>query len=80
MCCGRTFTSFDGPEGPGVVIVNESFARQYLPDREAVGALIRVSTRSAESTTMSFRFALPMSTIANRPLSPWEGECRGKFG
>lgn len=34
---GRTFTSFDGPEAPGVMIVNETFARQYLPKRTAVG-------------------------------------------
>ena len=39
---GRTFTSFDRADAPGVLIVNESFARQYLPDRETVGTTIMV--------------------------------------
>jgi predicted permease len=37
---GRTFTSFDGPDAPGALIVNESFVRQYLPDHAAVGTTI----------------------------------------
>lgn len=42
---GRSFSSTDRSEGPGVVVVNEAFVRQYLPaDRPAVGrTLIRNS-------------------------------------
>ena len=34
---GRDFTAFDGPQAPGVAIVNETFARRYLADRQPVG-------------------------------------------
>jgi predicted permease len=37
---GRWFTSFDGREAPGVVIVNESFVRQRLPEDEPVGTTV----------------------------------------
>ena len=33
---GRAFTAFDGPQSPGVVIVNESLARRFLADRASV--------------------------------------------
>jgi putative ABC transport system permease protein len=34
---GRDFTDFDSAEAPGVVAVNESFARRYLPSLNSVG-------------------------------------------
>ena len=34
---GRLFTAHDGPKGEPVVLVNETFARRYLPGEEAVG-------------------------------------------
>jgi putative ABC transport system permease protein len=37
---GRALTSQDTPEAPPVVVVNESFARRYLPDRRAVGQVL----------------------------------------
>lgn len=43
---GRDFTAFDGPDRPGVVIVNETFARRYLGTREPVGSGIRVFARA----------------------------------
>jgi predicted permease len=36
LTAGRTFTAFDRPDSRGVVIVNDSFAKQYLGDRPAV--------------------------------------------
>lgn len=39
---GRQFTSFDEPDTPGVVIVNESFRRQYLGGREAMGTHLSI--------------------------------------
>ena len=38
---GRAFTAFDNKDSIGVVIVNESFARRYLNDANAVGATVR---------------------------------------
>ena len=39
---GRDFSSADGPDTEGVVIVNESLARQYWPQQDPVGQEIRV--------------------------------------
>jgi putative ABC transport system permease protein len=41
MAGGRTFTAFDNRDAVGAVIVNESFARRYLADRNPVGQVIR---------------------------------------
>ena len=37
---GRLFTAFDGADAAGVVVVNETFARRYLPEGRAVGTVI----------------------------------------
>jgi predicted permease len=42
LSAGRAFSAFDGPDGAGVVIVNDSFARRYLSDGPAVGRVIRL--------------------------------------
>ena len=38
---GRDFTSADGPNSPGVALINESLARRYWPDEDPVGKQIR---------------------------------------
>jgi putative ABC transport system permease protein len=38
---GRSFTAFDNKDGAGAVVVNETFARRYLNDQDAVGQVIR---------------------------------------
>ena len=38
---GRGFTAFDKRDSPGVVIVNESFARRYLAEGDPVGQTVR---------------------------------------
>src|SRR5688572_20638100 len=40
---GRFFTEGDQFDGPGVVIVNQSFARKWFPNQEAVGKRITFS-------------------------------------
>ena len=37
---GRDFAAFDGPDAIGAVVVNETFARRYLADREPVGTTL----------------------------------------
>jgi predicted permease len=37
LLAGRTFEAQDGPEAPGVVVVNRSLARRFWPNESAVG-------------------------------------------
>ena len=39
---GRDFESSDGPDAQGVAIVNETLARRYWPNEDAVGKQIRL--------------------------------------
>lgn len=39
---GRDFAAFDGPDVPGVVVVNETFARRYLASRPPVGTMLTI--------------------------------------
>ena len=39
---GRIFTSADGPESPGVAIVNEALARRLVPGGDALGRKLRI--------------------------------------
>ena len=41
MLRGRAFTDFDNKDSAGAVIVNESFAKRYLSDGDAVGKVLR---------------------------------------
>ena len=45
---GRIFGPQDTPEAPPAVIVNETMARRYWPNRSPIGARIRVSPHTAE--------------------------------
>jgi predicted permease len=42
---GRTFTDADNAAGPPVVIVNETFARQYWPGQSPVGKKVAIGRR-----------------------------------
>ena len=39
---GRAFTSADGPEAPGVAMINEAMAERYWPNQNPVGQRIRL--------------------------------------
>jgi predicted permease len=39
---GRDFSSADGPDAPGVAIVNETLSRRWFPDGEALGRRLHV--------------------------------------
>jgi len=38
---GRGFAATDTPESPGVVVINEAFARKYWPDQDPIGKRFR---------------------------------------
>jgi putative ABC transport system permease protein len=40
---GRDITAADGPAGPNVALVNETFARHYFPDRDPIGERVQVA-------------------------------------
>ena len=42
---GRVFTSADQPQSPPVIIVNETFARQYWPNENALGRHVFIGRR-----------------------------------
>jgi predicted permease len=65
---GRNFTSSDTPKSPGVVIVNESFARKYWPGESAVGKAIH--TRSIDGPTFEIVGVVAdhkVSTVGEKP-------------
>ena len=70
IASGRTFTAFDGAEALGVVVVNESFARQYLPAGRAVGTVIKLTATgigplgvNLRATTAQTHDGLPFEVI-----------------
>src|SRR5690606_21770684 len=45
---GRLLSAWDRQGSPNVVVINESMARQYFPDRDAVGQRIQLGTEPAD--------------------------------
>lgn len=41
LVAGRDFSSGDGVKGPGVMIVNEAFAKKYFPGESAIGKHVK---------------------------------------
>lgn len=56
---GRAFTSADGPEAPGVAIINEAMAERYWPNQNPVGERIRLD------------FATPLTPWDPQPHPGW---------
>ena len=46
LIAGRTFTSWDDSDHPGVAIVNQTLARRHWPGLDPVGRRIRISSQS----------------------------------
>ena len=49
---GRVFGTGDGPEGPPVAVVNESFARRLFPGEDVLGRRIQFGTSGGPWTTI----------------------------
>ena len=46
---GRNFSSTDAPDSPGVIIVNQAFARRFWPSETAVGRRVRRNTADGKA-------------------------------
>jgi putative ABC transport system permease protein len=49
MRAGRTFTNDDNATAPSVIVVNETFARQFWPGQSAVGKKVIIGRKQAPS-------------------------------
>ncbi len=49
---GRDFTADDRKDAPGVVIVNEAFARRFWPGQDPIGKRLRISDENAPYLTV----------------------------
>jgi putative ABC transport system permease protein len=56
LLAGRTFLPSDNAESSGVAIVNETFAKRFLPNRDAVGQRIRFPENILVATSPTFQF------------------------
>ncbi|MGB6485015.1 MAG: FtsX-like permease family protein [Candidatus Acidiferrales bacterium] len=64
LLAGRSFTSQDGAKGtPGVVIVNEAFAKAYFPDRPAIGGHLCLCYPFASGNVTASGANLSWSTV-----------------
>ena len=84
LVLGRSFTNRDTPEAPGVVVVNEVFARRFLAGRNAVGQVLLSSAGGIGplgANLMRVRPAQPRPAGAPPPqLPPTRFEIVGVVG
>jgi predicted permease len=50
LLAGRDFTVHDGPDAPGVMIVDEVFARRYWPDQDPIGKHVTLTSSMRQGT------------------------------
>jgi putative ABC transport system permease protein len=67
---GRAFTPFDNADGLAVVVVNESFARRYLPDGRAVGRKFLTWATGIGPLGLNLKRARPAPPPGQPPLPP----------
>jgi putative ABC transport system permease protein len=65
---GRTFTPFDTPKSTPVVVVNESFATQFLSGRPAVGRFVLTSATGIGPLGLNLMRARPAPPPGAPPL------------
>jgi hypothetical protein len=52
LLAGRDFTVHDGPGAPGVMIINEVFARRYWPDQDPIGKHVTLTSTMRQATSV----------------------------
>jgi putative ABC transport system permease protein len=67
---GRAFTERDTPKAPGVIIINQEFARKYFPGEEAIGKRIKPGISTLDDDKKEFREVVGVvGDVRNRNLS-----------
>ncbi len=66
---GRDFTERDDKQAPGVVIVNQAFARKFFPGEDPIGKHIRPGISTDESKPVMREIVGVVADVKNRNLS-----------
>jgi putative ABC transport system permease protein len=66
---GRDFTERDDAKAPGVIIVNEAFARKFFPDEDPIGKRIRPGISTTVAKPEMREIVGVVADVRNRNLS-----------
>jgi putative ABC transport system permease protein len=66
---GRDFTERDGENAPGVIIVNQAFARKFFPNEDPIGKRIKPGISAGEKKPEWREIVGVVSDVRNRNLS-----------
>ena len=69
MLKGREFNEHDGVKAPGVVIVNQAFAKKFFPNEDPVGKRIKPGISTTDDDTVWREIVGVVSDVRNRNLS-----------
>ncbi|MDX6304394.1 MAG: putative transport system permease protein [Blastocatellia bacterium] len=66
---GRDFTERDDAKAPGVIIVNEAFARKFFPNEDPIGKRIKPGISTDENKPVMREIIGVVADVRNRDLS-----------
>ncbi|MEP6819182.1 MAG: ABC transporter permease [bacterium] len=66
---GRAFNQFDGEKAPGVIIVNQTFAKKYFPNEDPIGKRIKPGISTGEKKPDWREIIGVVADVRNRNLS-----------
>jgi putative ABC transport system permease protein len=66
---GRDFTERDNKQGPGVIIVNEAFAKEHFPNEDPLGKRIKPSISTDENKPVMREIIGVVADVKNHNLS-----------
>jgi len=66
---GRDFTERDDAKAPGVIIVNEAFARKFFPNEDPIGKRIKPGISTDETKPVMREIVGVVADVRNRNLS-----------
>jgi putative ABC transport system permease protein len=69
MLKGRDFNERDGVKAPGVVIVNQAFAKKFFPNEDPIGKRIKPGISTTDEDTVWREIVGLVSDVRNRNLS-----------
>ncbi len=69
MIKGRQFTQRDGVKAPGVIIINDAFAKKYFPNEDPIGKRLKPGISTTEEKPDWKEIVGVVSDVRNRNLS-----------